>query len=137
MNTTGTLIMVACAAFVCGCAATVPNELAAARRAYEQASAGPAVQLAPAELHKARQALDLAEQAFAKDADSYQTRDLAYVAERKAQMADVHASISMEQASKRGSDTEFLSTQGSILRETTQSLDETRTALAVSEQAGQ
>jgi outer membrane protein OmpA-like peptidoglycan-associated protein len=133
MKSTGTLIMVACAALVCGCAATVPNELAVARRAYTQASSGSAAQLAPAELYKARQALDLAEQSFAKDADSYQTRDLAYVAERKAQMAEVYASIGIQQESKARSDTKFQTTQGDILRETTQSLDEARTALAVSE----
>ncbi len=133
MKTTGTLIMVACAALVCGCAATVPDELAAARRAYAQASSGSAAQLAPAELHKARQALDLAEQSFAKDAESYQTLDLAYVAERKAQMAEVQASIGIQQESKARSDTKFQSTQGDILRETTRSLDEARTELAISE----
>jgi outer membrane protein OmpA-like peptidoglycan-associated protein len=133
MKSTGTLIVVACAAVICGCAATVPNELEVARRAYTQASSGSAAQLAPAELHKARKALDLAEQSFAKDADSYQTRDLAYVAERKAQMAEIYASIGIQQENKARSDTKFQSTQGDILRETTQSLDEARTALAISE----
>ena len=44
--------------------------------AYQHASEGPAQQLAPAELHKAHEALTRAEQSFLKEPDSYKTKDL-------------------------------------------------------------
>jgi outer membrane protein OmpA-like peptidoglycan-associated protein len=138
MKMTGSLIIVACAALVMsGCAATVPGELTDARLAYAHANAGPAAQLAPVELHNAREALTQAENAFSKDAKSYHTLDLAYVAQRKAETADAQASIAMEQKSKARSDGEFQATQGSILQQKTEDLSQTRTALAISEQSGQ
>jgi outer membrane protein OmpA-like peptidoglycan-associated protein len=73
------------------CSNAVPRELANARTAYEQASRGDTAQRAPAELHKARTALDTAEQAFDDEGDSQITKDLAYVALRKVQLADVTA----------------------------------------------
>jgi outer membrane protein OmpA-like peptidoglycan-associated protein len=71
------------------CASSPSRELLDARNAYAQASAGPAAQAVPAELHKARVSLDKAEVAFSNDASDQ--RDLAYVAERKAQLAEVLA----------------------------------------------
>lgn len=71
------------------CASSPPRELLDARSAYARASAGPAAQAVPADLHKAKTSLDKAEEAFANDASD--TRDLAYVAERKAQLAEVLA----------------------------------------------
>ena len=151
MKTIGSLITVACVAFICGCAATVPSELTNARLAYQHASDGPAAQLAPAELHVAQEALSKAEKSFSKDAESYQTRDLAYVAQRKAEMADAQASIAKEKASKTRADNDYQKTQGNILQEKTQDLQEktqdllektqdlnqAQAALAVSEQSRQ
>lgn len=137
MKMAGFVIMAACAALMYGCAATVPSELANARLAYAHASAGPAAQLAPVDLHKAQEALAQAEKSFSKDAKSYHTRDLAYVAQRKAETADAQASIAMEQKSKARADSEYQVTQGNILQERTEDLSQTRTALAVSEQSGQ
>lgn len=72
-----------------GCAsAPVPPELQNARRAYQQAAASPASTTAPAELLTAKQALTRAESAFENEPDSQRTRDLAYVAERRAQWAE-------------------------------------------------
>ena len=85
MKMMGSLIMIACAALLGGCAATVPSELVNARLAYQHASAGPAAELAPVDLHKAQEALAQAENSFSQDAKSYHTRDLAYVAHRRAQ----------------------------------------------------
>ena len=84
-------------AAVSACAHTGPKELAHARTAYDRASHGSTAQRAPAELHKARTSLDTAEQAFDDEGDSQITRDLAYVALRKVQLADV-ASVRAEQA---------------------------------------
>ncbi|HEX6241237.1 MAG TPA: OmpA family protein [Polyangiales bacterium] len=72
-----------------GCASVAPKELQDARTAYGQAAAGPAARYTPAQLHTAGEELKLAEQAFADDGDSEETRDLAYVAQRKAQLAEV------------------------------------------------
>src|SRR5262249_21377253 len=71
------------------CAALPPLELADAQRSYRQAAAGPARTLAPDQLQKARAALDQAELAFGSDGDVPSTRDLAYIAERKAIVAGV------------------------------------------------
>src|SRR5262245_6408135 len=73
------------------CAKTIPQELSDARRAYQQAMAGPAAEVKPAELHKAHESLVIAERAFADDPKSQHTRDLAYVAQRKAMLADALA----------------------------------------------
>ena len=137
MKMTILLIMGATVALLCGCAATVPSELTDARLAYQHASAGPAGQLVPADLHTAREALDRAEESFSKDAKSYHTLDLSYVAQRKAEMADVLASIATEQKKKAGSEKAFQVAQGDLLQTSKQNLALTRTALTASQQSGQ
>jgi outer membrane protein OmpA-like peptidoglycan-associated protein len=69
-----------------------PKDLLDARTEYEQAAAGPAIQLAPADVHVAREALDVADKSFSDKGDTPETRDKAYVAMRKAQLAEVIAS---------------------------------------------
>jgi len=64
-----------------------PGELVSARNAYARARAGDG-QKAPTELGDARQALDHAEETFASEGDKKETRDLAYIAERKALRAE-------------------------------------------------
>lgn len=76
-----------------GCAATMPRELADARDAFKQAENGPAREENPAELHTAQRSLELAEATFKEEGDSAHTRDLAYVAMRKAQLTEVQARI--------------------------------------------
>ena len=89
---------------VCGalmaCGSTVPTELVRARTAYEKAGAGPALQLNPAGLHAAKQTLDVAEHSYEQEGDSQETKDLAYTAERKAQLAEVRARSSQSDAQK-------------------------------------
>jgi outer membrane protein OmpA-like peptidoglycan-associated protein len=85
-------ILVALAA-AAGCAsAQPPRELIDARAAYARAAAGDAPKVEPAALHDAKESLDHAEVAFEHDADSPMTRDKAYVAMRKAELAEVLAS---------------------------------------------
>jgi outer membrane protein OmpA-like peptidoglycan-associated protein len=79
------------AILISACASSTPQELLNARTAYDRASAGPAAQLAPADLHTAKETLGAAEQSFADHGDSPETRDIAYAAERRAELADVHA----------------------------------------------
>lgn len=116
------LILVVCAGFLGSCAAKVPSELSNARQAYQQASAGPAAQLAPAELHKAKQALDQAEASFKQDPTSSQTKDLAYVAERKAINADALGSIAAQKKSAAEANKDYQATQGVIMKHTKEDL---------------
>lgn len=77
--------------FLGGCASTVPPELTSARTTYERARQGPTAQLDPADLDSARKTLDEAEQSFQKDGDTQATKDIAYTAERRTQIAEVRA----------------------------------------------
>lgn len=67
----------------CG-AALPPQELVDARNAYQQAVESPASEWAPAKLDAARQSLEEAESSFEDDPESARTKDLSYVAERRA-----------------------------------------------------
>jgi len=88
-----TLVLLAAAA---GCASTQPpRELVDARAAYAKASTGDARQLTPAALHDAKVALDQAEREFTNQSDSTSTRDAAYIATRKAQLAEVLAQTAL------------------------------------------
>jgi outer membrane protein OmpA-like peptidoglycan-associated protein len=72
------------------CATTQPpTELVSARMAYADARTD-ALKRAPVEVHEAGQALTRAEAAF-RDKDIELTRDMAYIAERKAELALVRA----------------------------------------------
>lgn len=72
----------------CASAPLPPKELIGARRSYARARAGAAAELAPADLQGAREALERAERAFAEGRELAEARDLAYLAERRAQLAD-------------------------------------------------
>lgn len=74
---------------VAGCAAAMPpQDLVTARATYARVSTGVASTQDPAALHFADEALQAAEQSFTKNGDSQGTRDLAYVADRRAQIAE-------------------------------------------------
>ena len=124
------LAIVAFGSVLSGCAATVPRELATARIAYQRASDGPAAQWTPAELHKAHEALGQAEQSFASDPDSFRTRDLAYVAERKAQMAEALANIAVEDANKKQASRDLDALQSGIVQQSQRELSRSRAQLA-------
>jgi outer membrane protein OmpA-like peptidoglycan-associated protein len=92
MKTITKWAMAALFAAAAGCAsAQPPPELTSARTAYDRAARGPAGQLDPADVHVAKESLQAAEQAFANDGDSRETRDIAYTAERRAQIAESRA----------------------------------------------
>jgi len=101
-----------------------PNELINARSAYQFASEGPAEQFAPAELHKAHEALDLAEQSFQKDPDSYKTKDLAYVAQRKSELAGVLGTLAADKANKDKANVAFQNKQTEIVKQGKQDLSD-------------
>jgi outer membrane protein OmpA-like peptidoglycan-associated protein len=122
--------IVAIAALFAGCATVTPNELINARAAYEQASNSPGAPLVPAEIHKAHDALDSAEQSFAKDSDSYKTKDLAYVAERKAELAQALGVSAVDNAAKAKADADFAAKQAQIVTKTKSDLAATQSELS-------
>jgi outer membrane protein OmpA-like peptidoglycan-associated protein len=79
----GAVAAVACAA------QQPPRDLVSARSAYDRASAGPAAQLDPRELDTAKKQLAVAETSFKEDGDTQNTRDQAYLALRRAELAEV------------------------------------------------
>lgn len=81
-------------AFSFGCAsAQPPRELIDARSAYNRAASGTAAQMNPAQLHVAQQSLQSAEKTFEDDGDSIETRDRAYIAGRRAEIAEVQGRV--------------------------------------------
>lgn len=139
MKTMQLFTLVTFAASFAGCATMPPTELVNARSAYQVASEGPARQLVPAELHKAHQALDLAEQSFQKEPDSFKTKDLAYAAQRKSEQAGALGSTAAARASKDRANADFQSQQTEIVKQGKQDLSdsEKRTAAAEAEIAKQ
>lgn len=117
------LIIIACAGLLVGCAASAPPaELINARQAYQRASAGQAAQLVPAELHKAQAALAIAEKSFQDDPKSFRTRDLAYVADRKAKMAEALATTAAGNAATAKANKDLQVTQSEIVKNTKEDL---------------
>jgi outer membrane protein OmpA-like peptidoglycan-associated protein len=111
------LIIIACAGLLVGCAATLPpTELIEARQAYQHASTGQAAQLVPAELHKAQEALALAEKSFLDEPKSFRTKDLAYVANRKAKMAEALAGTAVENAAAAKAKKDLEATQAEVVK---------------------
>ncbi len=117
------LITIVFAGLLVSCSASLPpEELVNARQAYQQASTGQAAQLVPAELHKAQTALDAAEKSFKEDPDSYRTRDLAYVADRKAKTAEALAVTTAENNSTAKAKKDYEATQAEIMKKTNDQL---------------
>src|SRR4030065_2339061 len=116
------LIIIACAGLFFSCASIPPKELINARQAYQQASKGQAAQLVPAELHKAQVALASAEKSFKNDPKSFRTRDLAYIADRKAKMAEALAITAAENAATAKANRDYMATQAEIMKKTKEDL---------------
>lgn len=91
MKHKATTVMAFAGLMLIGCAGSAPKELKDARAAYNRAASGPASEVNPAQLHVAKQTLVLAEQTFDDEGNSFRSRDRAYVAMRKAQLAEVQA----------------------------------------------
>jgi outer membrane protein OmpA-like peptidoglycan-associated protein len=90
-----------------GCEPVVPRELADARAAYARVSNGPAAQAVPADVHKAREQLVIAERAFGDAPDSEEARDFAYVAMRKAELAEARANVVLSAQQKQEAEKEM------------------------------
>lgn len=117
------------------CATATPVELKNARIAYERASAGPAAEQNPADLHKAKTALDSAEASFGANEDEQKVKDLSYIAERTAQIAEAHAQTAISEKKSNQAKQDFGTKQGEIAQKTAGALADTRQQLGAAELA--
>lgn len=124
------IIGISLALLLVGCQHVPPQELVNARAAYQQAANGPAVTSVPAELHKAEEALKAAEAAYEDDWQGYHTRDLAYVAQRKAQFAAALALVATSEANAAKAKADYGEMQAKMLTNTQYDLAASQSALA-------
>jgi outer membrane protein OmpA-like peptidoglycan-associated protein len=127
------VMLLAVPMFGTACATTAPIELTNARVAYQRASAGPAAQLTPSDLHKAKAALDEAEQTFRYGNDMAKTIDLAYIAERTAQIAEAHAQSVMSEKKTGVATQDFGNKQTEMMKTSQGALTKSRADLAESQ----
>jgi outer membrane protein OmpA-like peptidoglycan-associated protein len=107
-----------------------PKELVEAREAYRHAEAGAASKMVPAELHIARESLDVAERSFADSPGSWDTIDSAYIALRKSQRAEALGNAAVAVQNKEASDKQVRRAQQDLLRTTEGALAKERDSLA-------
>ncbi len=113
------------------CSSSPSRELVDARRAYARASSGPAAQSVPADVRKAKVSLDKAESAYSND--SSDQRDLAYVATRKAQLAEVLATRSDNAALRVRAEANLAEKKDENLVQTKEELERTKANLVGAE----
>src|SRR5262249_49929308 len=110
-----------------GCSSTLPpKELVDARAAYQSASKGPASQQSPAELHVAKQSLDQAERSFSDNGDVPETKDYAYIAIRKSQLAESMAHARIAEKDKEGAERDAQNLTSDQLRSAQKELSSTK-----------
>ncbi len=118
-------------AILAGCAPSQPPaELRDARAAYGRAASGAAAQSNRAGLLEARQALDAAERQYNSYPGSEDVRTLAYVARRKAEIAEADGRASIAQAQQQDAEKAFLQLQAMRAQ---QEAEKQRQAATVSE----
>ena len=121
-----------------GCATTQPpQELLDARAAYQQAQQSRAPELNPASLHTAKVELDKAERAFEDDGRSQQVRDMAYVAQRRAELAEVGGETSYKENQLEELKRQSSQTLAQQTRERAAALEKTKEQLAEEQAARQ
>lgn len=109
-KTTSLSFLLLLSAVACG-ATQPPPELVDARKAYERAKGGLASQLAPAQLDTAKQSLDKAEKSFEDEGTEPPTPDLAYIAQRKAEIAEATAGKIAAERDSNQADKQFKDAQ--------------------------
>src|SRR3954453_4831905 len=112
----------------CGGAAVPPQELLDARAAYAEAAKGPAADLAPAQLDTAKQSLDGAQKKFDADGPSQETKDLAYIAQRRAELAAAEGGREKAERKRAAADKDFKTTQMEGLEKPKEQLEAERKA---------
>ena len=99
-------------------------------RRIARASAGPAARLAPADLRKARLALDQAERALSGEKNRPKAVDFAYIAERNAQIAEAHAETARSEKATSKVTQDLGDKKGEIAKQAAGTLTAARAELA-------
>jgi outer membrane protein OmpA-like peptidoglycan-associated protein len=116
------------------CASTPPpQDLVDARHEYDAARNGPAQQYAPAQMHVAAEEMQMAEKACTDDCTSFETRDRAYVALRKIQLAEAEARVAVATQSASMANKQVTLTNAEIQANTANALNNTRQQLQMSQ----
>jgi outer membrane protein OmpA-like peptidoglycan-associated protein len=114
-----------------GCAQSMPpQDLLTARTAFDRASHGPAAELDPADLHSAKETLDAAEKSFVDNGDTQDTRDAAYTADRRIQVAESRARALQSQQAKANTVAQMNADQTTAVRTTAAALGRANAQLA-------
>lgn len=114
-----------------GCAtAAAPQDLLTARASYSRVQHGKAAKLDPADLYTAQQALEAAEHSYLENGDTQQTRDLAYVADRRAQIAEARANATQSTQDQQQTISDMHSDQATHSKATSAKLGKANQQLA-------
>ena len=90
-------LTLAATGLLAACATTLPpSQLVEARSTYTSSSNGLTAKLSPTELYDAKKVLDKADLEFGQHGDTNECRDLAYIAQRKLELADVKARTELD-----------------------------------------
>jgi outer membrane protein OmpA-like peptidoglycan-associated protein len=136
MKTIATLgLLSACSMFAACATVGVPQDLLTARTTYDRASHGPAAQFDPADLHAAKETLDAAEKSFVDNGDTQDTRDAAYTADRRTQIAESRARALMADQDKAKVVADMNASQTATVRTTAAALGRANQQLATQGQA--
>jgi outer membrane protein OmpA-like peptidoglycan-associated protein len=131
-----TLNLVLAGAGLAACATPLPpQELLDARTAYDHASKSPATELAPAQLDTAKQSLAKAERSFVEEGDDPVTKDLAYVAQRKAAIAEAAAGREAADRARSAADKQFRENQLDALKSEKSVANKTKAELEAEKKA--
>src|ERR1700753_907423 len=98
--------LVSLAALACASSGPTP-QLLDARRAYDSARIAPEAQYSPDRVLEAKQALDRAEFAHKDKPGSFEEKSLAYVAERRAELAVVYGDYARDTKSRENADADY------------------------------
>ena len=100
-----------------GCASSQPTpELLDARRAYETARTNPDARYTPDRVLEAKQALDRAEYAHRDDPGSDSEKGLAYIAERRAELAVVYGQYERDRRDRAGAEASYKAREDELRR---------------------
>jgi outer membrane protein OmpA-like peptidoglycan-associated protein len=131
-----TIVLSLSGIWLAACGTTLPpKELVDARSSYDRISKGPAAELAPAQLDTAKQSLAKAERSFVDEGDDPITKDLAYVAQRKAEVAESAAGREAAERARAAADKEFRESQLDALKSTKSAANKTAAELEAEKKA--
>ena len=115
---------------VCACASTQPSsQLETARSEYQQARSDQMTQLALDDLYDAQKALEKAEEVHDRSPGSYKEQSLAYVAARKAKLAQANAGMLHAQQMASHAEQRLREEQQAMLSQTRSEASATRQQL--------